>query len=290
MTASERLQLEPDGRMPSNRVNHRRRARSRASGLLAPNWAVYGGGCPVVPLCPRPRSAHYDDFDVLVTEASPSLRARARNCARMPQPLRVLERARPPEQVGRAGHRERLAQGVPRPAGASMTVPSRRVRRRGRCRRGGDRLRQGRKRASRHNSRARPQRQVLDALKSTPYSRYPGEIVDKIKVYGRMPGVEDRLCERVRLGGRQPQLRGARQRRLQVHEQQRPEDQAPPPRSGRSAPAERTASTTSHWQNGVDERRDKDDQVHRRDRPLPRLRPRPYEHLRPLPAPPGRPR
>jgi hypothetical protein len=94
-----------------------------------------------------------------------------------------------------------------------------------------------------------------DALNIHAYSRYPGEIVDKIKAYGRMPGVESVSVSEFgwAVGGPNSAAPGSGDYKCTSNSGQKTKLR----RTVRAVREQTHGVDHLAWQNGVDERRDK---------------------------------
>ena len=154
----------------------------------APNWAVSGGRC-AVKMCP-PTFGHYDDFREFVTEA-------VRRYG--PATLANVERFvlwNEPDSASKWGgrsylqdsHKEysrllaRFYEGAVE-ANPLVAIDAGEVAT-------GNGKGFGWTRAFTEYNTRHDRNGNYDSLNIHAYSRYPGQIVDKIKAYGRMPGVE----------------------------------------------------------------------------------------------------
>jgi hypothetical protein len=219
----------------------------------APDWAIFGGRCPVK-LCP-PTFSHYDDFKQFVTEAveryGPATTANVGRFVFWNEPDR-------PSKWGGLSYRgdshkeysallarfhdgaDEASPGVAIDAGEVATGNGK----------GTDWARAFTDYNTRHDRNDR-----YDAFNIHAYSRFPGEIVDKIRTYGRMPGVERISVSEFgwAVGNPNPAAPGSGDFKCTGA-------------SGQASKLRRTVgavrantSRVGHlvWQNGIDERRDK---------------------------------
>jgi hypothetical protein len=219
----------------------------------APDWAIYGGRCPVK-LCP-PTFSHYDDFEQFVSEVV--TRYGPLSPSSVDRFVLWNEPDRPSKWGGlshrEGSHRDYSALLARFHDGATAANPLVAVDA-GEVATGNGKGRDWTRKFTRHNTR-HGRNGNYDAFNIHAYSRFPGEIVDKIKAYGRMPGVERIGVSEFgwAVGNPNPAAPGSGDFKCTSA-------------SGQASKLRRTVrairadtSSVGHlvWQNGIDERRDK---------------------------------